>query len=300
MRIGEKLKEYRISHQIKQEVLARRLGVTASTLSNWEAGRRIPDISSLRQISETIGMNYNELLSDEDYRIYTETVPTVQEEVHKKAEAVLYTALTAVSVMRLLFLLSLYGSESAMNPMKAGDLLVPLVAVIGTVLALKGKSVPKISGIVFFCFVLSGISLYLDPQYRAAVMNHYASLDGLKRYATLLTDGLTVLTAVFVLYEFLVPGEKRRFITFSSVLIVICGMLYLFRCIRIIRADLAELALLQNNAFLQWPAKAYIFTQITELFQILLILSLVLFEQYVLEKKRGKNVINGERSNERK
>jgi transcriptional regulator with XRE-family HTH domain len=49
--IGYKIRELRTSNNIKQRVLANKLNVTISTVSNWETGRRTPSIDDLRKIA---------------------------------------------------------------------------------------------------------------------------------------------------------------------------------------------------------------------------------------------------------
>ncbi|MFP4177395.1 MAG: helix-turn-helix domain-containing protein [Acholeplasmataceae bacterium] len=49
--IGQKIRELRTSNSIKQRVLANKLNVTISTVSNWETGRRTPSIDDLRKIA---------------------------------------------------------------------------------------------------------------------------------------------------------------------------------------------------------------------------------------------------------
>lgn len=47
MNIGEKIKKYRKSKDITQEVLAERIGVTYQAISKWERGDSFPDITLL-------------------------------------------------------------------------------------------------------------------------------------------------------------------------------------------------------------------------------------------------------------
>ena len=290
MRIGEKLREYRISHQIKQEVLAKQLGVTAGTLSNWEAGRRIPDISSLRILSETLGMSYNELLSDEDYRIHTESTQITREDAHRKTEIVLFSAAAAVAFLQMIFKLVLFGTgTSAMNQLGAGDILVVITSVTGLILSLKEKAAPKAAGFIFFCFVLSEIEICLDPQVLQALMEHYADLQGVQRFWPLFSDGLTIVSAMLVLYAFAVPGRKERRTVWMIGLLCLCGLLYCTDSAASISGDLNELRLLEGNAFLQWAPRADIFSRILRMIQTVCIVTLVIFECCILEQKRRKD-----------
>ena len=45
--LGQNLKDMRIRNKYNQEDIAEQLGVTKQTISNWEKGKRTPDIDSL-------------------------------------------------------------------------------------------------------------------------------------------------------------------------------------------------------------------------------------------------------------
>ena len=45
--LGQNLKDIRIKNKYNQEDIAEQLGVTKQTISNWEKGKRSPDIYSL-------------------------------------------------------------------------------------------------------------------------------------------------------------------------------------------------------------------------------------------------------------
>lgn len=54
--VGRKLKELRKSRKIPQQVIADRFNVTRGTVSNWEIGRRIPNIKTLEKLAEFYGV----------------------------------------------------------------------------------------------------------------------------------------------------------------------------------------------------------------------------------------------------
>lgn len=57
--------ENRKEKKLTQEQLAEKLGVTAKTISRWENGNYMPDISLLKPLSEALGITLNDLLSGE-------------------------------------------------------------------------------------------------------------------------------------------------------------------------------------------------------------------------------------------
>ena len=49
--LGQNLKDIRIKNKYNQEDIAEQLGVTKQTISNWEKGKRTPDINSLIKLA---------------------------------------------------------------------------------------------------------------------------------------------------------------------------------------------------------------------------------------------------------
>lgn len=55
MSLGSKIQQIRKERGLSQEQFADQFHVTRQTVSNWENDRNYPDMTSLRQISETFG-----------------------------------------------------------------------------------------------------------------------------------------------------------------------------------------------------------------------------------------------------
>ena len=64
-KIGKYIAENRKKNDMTQVQLAERLGVTSKTVSRWENGNYMPDISLLKPLSEELGVTLNDLLSGE-------------------------------------------------------------------------------------------------------------------------------------------------------------------------------------------------------------------------------------------
>lgn len=60
--IGKNIRKVRIAQKMTQDELAEKLFVTRQTVSNYETGRSHPDIESLMQIAEVLGVELNILL----------------------------------------------------------------------------------------------------------------------------------------------------------------------------------------------------------------------------------------------
>lgn len=65
MRFADKLVELRKNKGISQEELADKLDVTRQSISKWESGQSIPDISRILQLSELFDVSVDYLLKDE-------------------------------------------------------------------------------------------------------------------------------------------------------------------------------------------------------------------------------------------
>ena len=73
-KIGKFIQELRKEKNLTQLQLAEKLGVTDRAVSNWETGRRMPDLSLIKLLCDELGITINDLLSGEivDKEIYQE------------------------------------------------------------------------------------------------------------------------------------------------------------------------------------------------------------------------------------
>ena len=60
--IGENIRAYRKKHDLTQEELAERLGVTYQSVSRWENGATYPDLELLPAIAQALSVTADELL----------------------------------------------------------------------------------------------------------------------------------------------------------------------------------------------------------------------------------------------
>ena len=65
IKIGKFIAVKRKERKLTQEQLGEKLGVTYKTISRWENGNYMPDISLLQPLSEELGVTLNDLLSGE-------------------------------------------------------------------------------------------------------------------------------------------------------------------------------------------------------------------------------------------
>ena len=60
--LGQNLKDIRIKNKYNQEDIAEQLGVTKQTISNWEKGKRTPDIDSLIKLANIYQVTLDSLI----------------------------------------------------------------------------------------------------------------------------------------------------------------------------------------------------------------------------------------------
>lgn len=65
VKIGIFIQDCRKMKKITQLELAEKLGVTDRTISNWENGKNMPDLSMFKPLCDILGITINELLSGE-------------------------------------------------------------------------------------------------------------------------------------------------------------------------------------------------------------------------------------------
>lgn len=65
VRIGKFIAESRKKKKLTQADLAEKLGVTEKSISNWENGRNMPDLSLFKPLCDELDITINELLSGE-------------------------------------------------------------------------------------------------------------------------------------------------------------------------------------------------------------------------------------------
>ena len=64
-KIGKFIAENRKAKKITQSELAEKLGVTDRSVSNWENGKNMPDLSLFKPLCDILGITINELMSGE-------------------------------------------------------------------------------------------------------------------------------------------------------------------------------------------------------------------------------------------
>lgn len=158
-KIGKFIALNRKNKGLTQEQLAEKLGVTNKTISRWETGKYMPDLSLLKPLSEELGITLNELLSGEkikEEKIVENTERNILntidysskkvENEHKKISIILMILGAIISISAL----TIFNKESRWCSIYS--IIGIIIFVIGLVRNLKKfKKIQKIGiGIVLF------------------------------------------------------------------------------------------------------------------------------------------------------
>lgn len=85
---GDRLRELRTNFDLSQDKLADTLGITQLTLSNYETGKRFPDIRIIQKLRELFNVNLNWLINGHGsiFEIPLSNDPNMQELIKCAAE----------------------------------------------------------------------------------------------------------------------------------------------------------------------------------------------------------------------
>lgn len=128
-KIGNFIKAKRLEKKMTQEDLARELGINNKTISRWETGKYMPDLSMFPLISKVLSVSVNDLMNGEivdkkDYQsTFEENITTVVSEVdesNRKFNMVFYGIIILFGCIVLFIGISLFISKYTF-PIKYSD-----------------------------------------------------------------------------------------------------------------------------------------------------------------------------------
>ena len=109
-KIGKFITKCRKEKKLTQEQLAEKLGVTSKSISRWENGKTMPDVSLFKPLCDELDIAINDLLSGEkvERNMYQkkleENMVSVISNVNAKINFVKKTIIILVSIISLIFL----------------------------------------------------------------------------------------------------------------------------------------------------------------------------------------------------
>lgn len=185
-KIGEFIAKNRKLKGLTQEQLGERLGVSNKTISRWENGNYMPDLSLLKPLSEELGITLNELLSGEEIekdnieeiteKSIINTIDYTKKKIsnqHKKTSITLMIVGIIISISAF----TIFDVESSWGEIYS--ILGSLIFIIGLYRELKIKRIWKkiLISIIIFSIILTvffvtdyiGVVNYKrPPRYRYA------------------------------------------------------------------------------------------------------------------------------------
>lgn len=137
-KIGKFIQELRKEKNLTQQELGEKLGVTEKSISNWENGRNMPDLSLFKPLCEELNISINELMSGEkinerDYKNKLEeniinTINYSNKEINKKNNA--------IGIVLIVF--GVVMSITAMSIFESASSLGGFYSVLGVIISLIG------------------------------------------------------------------------------------------------------------------------------------------------------------------
>ena len=139
-RIGQLIKNLRKDNNLTQAELAEKLGVTYQAVSKWENGKNVPDIATLKEISNMFNLNIDDIINGE-----------VKEKAKKKNN---YYLIIGIFILLFVFVLILsihVISNNHKNDIEINDISTTCEKfnVIGSLVHSNDKSYIRISNIEF-------------------------------------------------------------------------------------------------------------------------------------------------------
>lgn len=122
IKIGKFIAELRKNKNMTQEQLGEKLGVSSKTISKWENGRGMPELSTLKPLSEELGVSINEILSGEkiEKEVYQEkleeNIVNTIDYANKKMEKqrnLLSILFTGLGILLSFTAMTIFPSESS-------------------------------------------------------------------------------------------------------------------------------------------------------------------------------------------
>ena len=69
--IGDNIRTLRLAHNMTQEELGKRLGLTAMAISQWENGRAVPRMGAVEDMASLFGVKKSAIIDDVTYTTVT-------------------------------------------------------------------------------------------------------------------------------------------------------------------------------------------------------------------------------------
>ena len=216
IKIGKFIAELRKSKNMTQQQLAEKIGVSFKTVSKWETGRGMPELSTLKPLSDELGITINELLNgekikEEEYLNKLEenmiaTIDYSDKKLNEKDKNI-GIFLLIIGLLISLAAVSIFSSESSWSS---------IYSVLGSIISLIGfsKIIKKLSYIkrviLNFSFFATFIALLFILDFTNVTINHQPPRFSLTKVTT--DKVITYTTPFYNVYRINVDTKNEYYI----------------------------------------------------------------------------------------
>ena len=140
IKIGKFIAELRKTKNMTQQQLGEKIGVSSKTISKWETGKGMPDLSSLKPLSDYLEISINELLSGEkiEEEKYTDKLEENIINTIEYSDKQVNNKKNLIGILLIIF--GFFISFSAMSIFASESSWGSIYSVLGTIISLVGVS----------------------------------------------------------------------------------------------------------------------------------------------------------------
>ena len=216
IKIGKFIAELRKSKNMTQQQLAEKIGVSFKTVSKWETGRGMPELSTLKPLSDELGITINELLNGEkikkeEYLNKLEenmiaTIDYSDKKINEKDKNI-GIFLLIIGILISLTAVSIFSSDNSWSS---------IYSVLGSIVSLIGfsKIIKKLSYIkrviLNFSFFATFIALLFILDFTNVTINHQPPRFSLTKVTT--DKVITYTTPFYNVYRINVDTKNEYYI----------------------------------------------------------------------------------------
>mgnify|MGYP002519172565 FL=1 len=174
-KIGKFILTCRKEKKLTQTELAEKLGVTDKSISNWENGRNMPDLSLFKPLCEILNISINDLISgekiskDKYQEKLEENIITTIDYTNKKVlvkNNIIGIILIAFGVMMAITAMSIFPSESSWGSIYS--LFGAFISLVGIIILIKKLKITK-KIIISFSYIILFSSLLFIIDYLSVI-----------------------------------------------------------------------------------------------------------------------------------
>lgn len=140
IKIGKFISELRKTKNMTQQQLGEKIGVSSKTISKWETGKGMPDLSSLKPLSDCLEISINELLSGEkiEEEKYTDKLEENIINTIEYSDKQVNNKKNLIGILLMVF--GIFISFSAMSIFPSESSWGSIYSILGTIISLVGVS----------------------------------------------------------------------------------------------------------------------------------------------------------------